>query len=74
MFFRIAADPVARREFIVYGMALKASYCGIVFWYAMNGGIPTLWIPFAYADLVFFVLFFLASRRLSRGSASAVHN
>jgi hypothetical protein len=58
MFLRIAADPVARREQIPYGMALKASYFCVVFWYQLHSGIPALWIPFAWADVVFFLLFF----------------
>lgn len=60
MFFRAAADPVGRRDVIVYGMALKVSYFSLVFWYQLRGGVPALWIPFAYADIVFFVLFLLA--------------
>jgi hypothetical protein len=60
MFLRIAADPVRRREFIPYGMGLKASYCAVVFWYQLHGGVPTLWLPFAWADLVFLALFFAA--------------
>jgi hypothetical protein len=60
MFFRASADPVGRREVIVYGMALKASYFSLVFWYEWRAGVPALWIPFAYADVVFFLLFLLA--------------
>jgi len=63
MFLRAAADPVARREIIAYGMALKASYSGLVFWYQFRGGVPSLWVPWAWADLAFLVLFYLAWRR-----------
>lgn len=66
MFLRIAADPVARREQILYGMALKASYFGVVFWYQLHGGIPSLWIPWAWADVAFFILFFAAWRSTAR--------
>lgn len=66
MFFMIAADPAVRREQILYGMALKASYFGLVFWYQLNGGVPMLWIPFAWADLVCFFLFWLAWKELGR--------
>ncbi len=66
MFLRIAADPAGRIELIHYGMGLKAAYCGVVFLFDLSGGVPRLWIPFAYADLVFFVLFFFAWRSLSR--------
>ena len=66
MFFRAAADPVARRETIVYGMALKLSYFGLVFYYRINGGVPELWIPCALADIVFFGLFIVAWKQVSR--------
>ena len=66
MFLRAAADPVGRREFIVYGLALKASYSGLVFWYQFHGGVPKLWLPWAWADLGFLVLFFLAWRQTAR--------
>jgi hypothetical protein len=64
MFFRIAANPAARREQILYGMALKVSYFGLVFWYEVHGGIPMLWIPWAFADVIFFILFFWAWKSL----------
>jgi hypothetical protein len=64
MFFRIAADPMARREQILYGAALKASYFALVFWYQLNGGVPMLWIPWAWADLATFVLFLIAWKLL----------
>lgn len=66
MFLRAAADPVGRRDVIVYGMALKASYSGLVFWYQLHGGVPALWIPWAWADLAFLVLFLLAWRSVRR--------
>jgi hypothetical protein len=69
MFLRIAADPIGRIELIHYGMALKAAYCGVVFWFNFIGGVPRLWIPFAWADLVFFLLFFLAWKSLRAKSA-----
>jgi hypothetical protein len=64
MFFRIAADPVKGRELIPYGCALKVSYCGTAFFYQLTRGIPFMWIPWAWADLVFLALFILAARRL----------
>jgi hypothetical protein len=69
MFLRIAADPVRRIELIHYGMGLKAAYCGVVFWFEIIGSVPGLWIPFAWADFVFFVLFFWAWRSLTPKSA-----
>jgi hypothetical protein len=62
MFFRLAADPVGRRELILYGCGLKISYCAMVFGYSATRGIPFMWVPWAWADLVFLVLFVLAWR------------
>lgn len=66
MFLHASTDPAARREVLTYGMALKASYSGLVFWYAFHGGVPALWIPWAWADLGFLLLFFLAWRATAR--------
>src|ERR1700730_8979628 len=55
MFFRIAQDAVRNRELILYGVALKASYSGLVFWYELHGGLPGLWLAWAWADLVFLI-------------------
>jgi hypothetical protein len=68
MFMRIAANPLMRREQILYGMALKASYFGLVFWYQFHGGIPMLWIPWAYADVIFFLLFAWAWKAMPRAA------
>jgi hypothetical protein len=71
MFLRAAADPVARRDVILYGAALKLSYCGVVFWYQFRGNVPAIWVPFAYADLVFLVLFLLAWKTTAPSAKSA---
>ena len=57
MFLAIAVRPAANRGLIPYGILLKASYCGIVFYYWFTGGIPFMWKPFAIADLGFGLLF-----------------
>jgi hypothetical protein len=62
MFLQIARDPAGRRELIVYGICLKAAFSGLVFWYQATRGVPGMWIPWAWADLVFLVLFALALR------------
>ncbi len=69
MFFRIAADPVTRRELILYGCGLKVSYCSVVFWYQITRGLPSMWVAWAWVDLVFLVLFILAGRYLRPRSA-----
>ena len=62
MFLQIARDPAGRRELIVYGICLKVSYSGLVFWYEATQGIPGMWIPWAWADIAFLALFTLALR------------
>ncbi len=57
MFLRIANDPAKNYNLIPYGIALKASYSGIAFWYAITQGIPSMWIPWAWVDLVFLIVF-----------------
>jgi hypothetical protein len=66
MFVMIAKNPVANRNLIPYGMLLKVSYCGVVFFYWFRTGIPGMWKPFAICDLVFLVLFVWAYRSLDR--------
>jgi hypothetical protein len=64
MFLRIAQDPRANRDLIWYGGALKVAYSGTAFWYYFTSNIPAIWMPFALADLVFLVLFFIAWNNL----------
>jgi hypothetical protein len=60
MFYRVSQDPVANRFIMVYGMILKLGYSGIVFYYMLTTGVPAMWIPWAWADLVFLILFYLS--------------
>ncbi len=64
MMIRIASDPIRFREFIWYGVGLKASYAGVVFYYMLSSGIPFMWVPFAIMDAVFLVLFITAWKML----------
>ena len=64
MFLKIARDPSGNRDLIWYGVALKAAYSGSAFWYQLNGGVPFMWLPWAWADLVFLALFVVAWRSL----------
>ena len=67
MFLAVARQPVTNRGLIVYGMLLKVSYCGIVFYYWAVSGLPDIWKPWAIADLVFLALFVWAYQTLARG-------
>jgi hypothetical protein len=66
LFFRIASDPAGNRHLIPYGIALKVAYSGLVFWYQLTGGVPSMWIPWAWIDLGFLVLFVVAWRQVGR--------
>lgn len=71
MFYRIATNPVRNRELILYGCGLKASYVSLAFWYEVTTGIPSMWIPWAWADLVFLLLFVMSWWSLARQPATA---
>jgi hypothetical protein len=62
MYWRIASDPVKFMDLIPYGIGLKVSYCAVVFYHRLTAGIPAMWIPFAWLDLAFLVLFVQAWR------------
>jgi len=72
MFLRIARDPDANRDLIVYGIGLKSAYCGLVFWYQLTEGVPAMWLPWAWNDLVFLALFILARRAMAHPVPRAV--
>lgn len=64
MFFRVATDPIRYRDLIPYGVGLKAAYAGTVFWYQLQGNVPAMWVPMAWIDVAFLVLFLFARRNL----------
>ena len=57
MFFAVAAHPAANRNLILYGILLKLSYSGVVIYNWLAGGVPSMWKPFVFIDLVFIALF-----------------
>ena len=60
LFLRIARNPDANRELINYGIGLKLSYSGLVFWHMAATGVPSMWVPFAWLDLGFLILYLIA--------------
>jgi len=71
IFLKIARDPVRFADLIPYGLGLKGAYCAVVFWHQLTGEIPSMWLPWAWMDLAFLVLFIVAHRSLgSRELAS----
>ena len=71
MLFRIASDPAAYRHLIGYCVALKAAYSGSVFWYQLKGGVPFMWVPMAWVDALFLVLFIAAWKQLAADRAGS---
>jgi hypothetical protein len=63
LFLKIARDPEANRDLIIYGILLKIAYAGLVFWYHFTTGIPAMWMWCAYIDTVFLILFIVAQRK-----------
>ena len=66
MFFRIAVNLLGNCDLIPYGIALKAAYSGLVFWHDFTGGVPSMWIPWAWLDVMFMVLFLVAWRQTAK--------
>jgi hypothetical protein len=65
-FLLIARAPERNRDLIALGVLFKLAYAVPVLGYHFTGGIPTMWVPWAYADLVFALLFLVSLRALSR--------
>jgi hypothetical protein len=64
MFFQIASAPARHRHLIPYGVGLKAAYAGTVFWYQLQGNVPSMWVPLAWIDSAFLILFLVARRKV----------
>lgn len=60
MFIKIASNPVENKNLIPFGILLKISYCGVIFYHWFTANVPNIWKPFAYLDLIFIALFFAA--------------
>lgn len=57
MYLAIAMNPQANRNLIPYGMLLKVSYCSVTGYHWFTAGLPSMWKPFIFYDLVFLALF-----------------
>jgi len=73
MFYRVAMDPVRFREYILFGCGLKISYCSLALVYGITSGIPPMWIPWAWADLAFLVLFVVSWKALGTEGQAEHH-
>ena len=57
MFAAAAWRPAANANLIPYGILLKVAYCATVFGHWISAGLPWIWKPFAWFDLLWiFVL------------------
>ena len=71
MYWRIASDPAKFRDLIPFGIGLKVAYCAVVFYHWLGGGIPSMWIPIAWIDLVFLILCVQAKRSIGPAARPA---
>ena len=63
-FWFVAQDPQRNRDIIKMGILLKLSYSGVAFYHAALGNLPGIWLPFAWFDVIFLILFILALKAL----------
>jgi hypothetical protein len=64
MFIAIARDPYANLNLLPYAILLKVSYCGVVLFHWLNTGIPGMWKPLWFFDLLFLALFIWTAAEL----------
>ena len=57
MYLAIAVNPYKNRNLIPFGMLLKVSYCSVTGYHWLTAGLPAMWKPFIFYDLVFLALF-----------------
>lgn len=63
-FWFVAQAPERNRDIIKMGILLKLSYSGVALGHWFFGSIPWIWVPFAWLDLVFLLLFVAALRAI----------
>lgn len=66
MFAAVAVRPYVNRNLIPYGILLKVSYSGLVFYHWSVTDVPTMWKPFALLDVLFLIAFVWAYAALRR--------
>ena len=65
-FWFVSQDPQRNRDIIKMGILLKLSYSGVAFYHAALGNLPSIWLPFAWVDAIFLVLFIFALNALKK--------
>jgi hypothetical protein len=71
MYLAVAINPQGNRNLIPYGMLLKVSYCGTICYHWFTAGVPAIWKPFVFFDLIFLVLFAWAYHSLGKRAKRA---
>lgn len=59
MCLRAAMDPLRHRELILYVVAAKAGFVGLVFFHVAAGGLPFMWVMLAGIELALAILLFI---------------
>jgi hypothetical protein len=63
-FWLAAMNPARNRDILIMGVLFKLAFAGTVLGHHFLGSVPMIWVPFAWADLVFALLFIAALRAL----------
>jgi hypothetical protein len=71
MFTKIALNPTRHRDLMLYGILLKVAYCAVSGWHWSSAGIPGMWKPFTFIDLVMGILFIWAYAVVGPGADKA---
>jgi hypothetical protein len=69
-FWLVAQAPARNRDIIKMGILFKVAYTATVLGHFFLGSVPIVWVPFAWLDVVFCVLFIVALRSLSASPSS----
>ena len=70
-FWFVAQAPERNRDIIKLGILLKLAYSGTILAYYARGMMPSMWVPFAWADLAFMLAFIAALRVLPAAGSRA---
>ena len=64
IFYQIAREPLQKKDLIIYGILLKASYCSVTIVYWLQGTLPDIWKPFTICDAIMGILYIVAQTKL----------
>lgn len=69
-FYLVYLDPPRNLSVVLMGILMKAAFVGVVFYHTFVGSSPQLYVPFAFADLAFFLLFLWAFSSVKKAPQS----